>query len=119
MDSALFPKFGETEYTREEVVSTVRKYLCSIIFRCPESELPTDSIVLVCGTWALYARLFKKNPSRADLDRQVQIEMNCLCSIPEFTKYEKCKNPNENPTEEQAKILEDYSNILKLESRYV
>ncbi len=51
-------------YTCEEVIFEVREFLCNDVFKCTQKDLPEDSVILVSGWWALFARQHKSSPSQ-------------------------------------------------------
>lgn len=119
MDTALCDLYEETVYTKEEVISTVRGYLCKDVFGISPEDMSHKSVILVCGTWALRARLFKKTPDDSLLQQCIDAEIAKLRTIRDFELTKEHPDSHEYPIEEKTKLLEEMSNISDLETRYV
>ena len=116
MDYALRDKYPEGPCSKDETITNIHQHFCNNVFKC--DDLSRDSILLVCGQWALVGRQFKKT-QKTDLISVIKDEMLSLRKICDFAQQEDIKSLKEEAYAEQANILEKYSNIEKLEERYV
>ena len=110
IDEALKEGDDEDEpcHTKGSVIRDVRNYFCTKVFKCNLWEMPEKCIILLCSSWSLYVRTFKKFEPKLVLK---------LCETTLLGEDSK-KSLREEPDEmKQNKVLEDNSNILELESR--
>ena len=103
-------------YTCEEVIFEVREFLCNDVFKCTQKDLPEDSVILVSGWWALFARQHKSSsPSKLKNSSVTKV----LSSLTDTTLFdseadvviEKEKIPH------WLEMLENFSNVRDLEYR--
>ena len=111
MDEALKKKRGDKRcYTKDSVISDVQKYFCTVVFQCKPEEWPKKCIIVLCSSWSLYTRILEEEDSQHLVD---------LCRTTLLSDSSK-KSLNEEPDiKKQNQVLEECSNILELESRYM
>ena len=96
----------EEEYDEEKLMKRIAEHYNNNIFHFPDTEILKDKIILVCGTWALAGRLFKKYGNNEFNDDISSLKTN-------LSKFREC------PVDEFTDLLLSESNIEKLEQRYL
>ena len=117
MDDALSSEYDESSYSTEDVIEIVRNYFCKTIFNISPLKMPNNSVILVCGTWASYARCFKKFQQDWKLQERIEMEAKKLLRIDDFEVTQSYPNLAEDPLDKKAELLEKCSNVKKLEDR--
>ena len=115
MDQIFLRRPGEAKYSTMQVIDEVHRFLCGKVFGCEEEQIAKDYIFLVCGTWAYYGKMYKKNQD--DFEEAVEMEIDKIKYMKEFDPVIKGKIDRETPTETKAPYLIELSNITKLEKR--
>ncbi len=107
----------QKSYTSEEVISQVRRFLCTSVFKCQEKDLSKDSVILVCGSWALQARIWKTSPTRVNK----KLVKKFISDLSQTTVMDMDMEDDSIIKEEEFpqwfELLEHYSNIKALEER--
>jgi len=114
MDEIFEYRPGEANYTMEQVIDEVHQFFCEKVFGCEEKQIAKDYIILVCGTWAYYGRMYKKGD---EFEFGVDREIGRLKYMKEFYPVIKKNIDSETPTETKALYLEKLSRITELEMR--
>ena len=117
VDDALGSAYDESCYSAEDVINIVQNYFCKTIFNISPQQMPKNSVILVGGTWASYARCFKKFPHDERLQKCIEMETKKLLCIDDFEVAKSYPNLAEDPLEKKAELLEQFSNVKQLEDR--
>ena len=109
IDEALMIKEDEQQYTKDSVISEVRNFFCTVVFECKPEEMSTKCVIVLCSSWSLCSRTCEMLTTR---------HVRNLCDTNLLPHDDFKKSLQEEPiAKKQKKILEQYSNILELESR--
>ena len=114
MDSALLGSYEEKGYESTEIIEMVATHFSSVL-GITKSDLISKSIILMSSSWALHARMLKKNPNDKELIKVTGKDMQDLCSIEKF----KLNSDHEYSINEKIDLLERFSNIQEMEKRSV
>ena len=115
MDQIFIRRPGHASYTKEKVIDEVHHFFCQKVFGCDEKQIAKDYIFLVCGTWAFYGRMYKKD--RDEFEYGVENEILNVKYMKELYPLIKESVNRETPIETKANYLDKLSNIDELESR--
>jgi len=115
MDEIFCRRPGEPNYKKQQVIDEVHHFLCEKVFMCDEKNTAKDYIFLVCGTWAYYGRMYRKDCDEFEFG--VDMEFHKIKHMKEIYPVIKGIVDSETPMEIKAPHLIDLSNITKLESR--
>lgn len=105
-------------YTSEEVIDEVRKFLCNDVFKCSQEDLPQDSVILVSGSWALFARQHKSSSTLTKKEKsKVMKNLKDLTGTTLFDSDSEDTEIEEEKIPHWLEMLESYSGIIDLEFR--
>ncbi len=109
-------------YTCEEVIFEVREFLCNDVFKCTDKDLPEDSVILVSGWWALFARQHKSSSPSELKNSSVTKVLSSLTDTTLFKAKEDVEFEEDVEIEKEnipqcLEQLDDFSNVRALEYR--